>query len=137
MQEQRDTDHLKLLAIFHYIWSGFALLGMGFLVAHFFIMRMVMSQAMAKAPPSNPMPPQIMEIIKVFYLVFGLVLVAVLVCNVLSAIFLRQRKHRMFSIVIACLNCLQIPLGTTLGVFTLVVLMRESVRESYEREGGL
>ena len=33
--------------------------------------------------------------------------------------------------VIAGINCLHIPLGTLLGVFTLVVLGRESVRKLY------
>ena len=34
--------------------------------------------------------------------------------------------------IVAGLNCVHIPLGTVLGVFTLVVLMRDSVRESYD-----
>jgi hypothetical protein len=45
--------------------------------------------------------------------------------------FLWQRRYRMFSMLIAGLNCLQVPLGTVLGVFTLLVLSRESVQELY------
>ena len=52
--------------------------------------------------------------------------------NLLSGLYLRARKYRMFSIIVAALNCLQIPFGTVLGVFTIVVLVRESVRELYE-----
>jgi hypothetical protein len=37
----------------------------------------------------------------------------------------------MFSLVIAGLNCIQIPFGTALGVFTIIVLLRDSVREAY------
>jgi hypothetical protein len=36
--------------------------------------------------------------------------------------------------VVAGINCLHIPLGTVLGIFTIVVLCRESVRELYEAE---
>ena len=35
--------------------------------------------------------------------------------------------------VIAALECLSVPLGTLLGVFTLVVLSRPSVRDSFDR----
>jgi hypothetical protein len=37
----------------------------------------------------------------------------------------------MFSIVVAGVNCLQIPFGTALGVFTMMVLLRDTVRQSY------
>jgi hypothetical protein len=37
-------------------------------------------------------------------------------------------------LIIAVLNCLQIPFGTALGVFTIIVLSRDSVRELYSRD---
>jgi hypothetical protein len=46
-------------------------------------------------------------------------------------VFLLKRKFRMFSLVVAGLDCVQIPFGTVLGVFTLVILLRDSVRDSY------
>ena len=51
--------------------------------------------------------------------------------NLLSALFLWRRQHRMFSMVVGGLNCLQIPFGTALGVFTILVLSRDSVQELY------
>jgi len=133
VQDQRDSDHLNLLSIFHYIVAGLSFCGLGFVFVHYFIFNTVMVEALAKAPSPNQFPPQFMELIKLFYAMLGFVFGAAIVLNVLSAIFLRQRKYRTFSIVVACLNCFQIPIGTTLGVFTLIVLMRESVRQSYER----
>ena len=53
------------------------------------------------------------------------------VLNVLSGLFLRARKHWTFSIVVAAIDCLHFPLGTVLGVFTIIVLIRPSVRELY------
>ncbi len=64
----------------------------------------------------------------------GVVLFAGLVLNVLSGLFLWQRRHRVYSIVTAGLDCLQIPFGTALGVFTLLVLSRDSVRQLYEQK---
>ena len=52
--------------------------------------------------------------------------------NVLSGVFLGRRKYRAFSLIVAVIDCIHIPLGTVLGVFTIVVLLRPSVREVYE-----
>ena len=43
----------------------------------------------------------------------------------------RPRRARTFSLVMAGVNCLSVPLGTTLGVFTFIVLLRESVAAQY------
>ena len=61
----------------------------------------------------------------------GALLAAACVANMLSGVFLRQRKCRVFSLVVAGLDCLQIPFGTALGVFDFIVLLRDSVRQSY------
>lgn len=143
MRDQRavDRDHLNLLAIFHFVFAGLALVGIAFLVMHYAIMNTVFSNPEMWQPkpgstgaPPPPMPFQPKEffaIFKWFYLIFGGALLLAGVCNVASGLFIRARKHRNFSIVISALNCLQIPFGTCLGVFTIVVLMRESVNELY------
>jgi hypothetical protein len=43
----------------------------------------------------------------------------------------RPERPDVFAGVVAGINCLHIPLGTVLGVFTIVVLIRDSVRELY------
>ena len=42
-----------------------------------------------------------------------------------------KRRKRMFSYVMAAILCAFMPFGTVLGVFTLIVLGRESVRQLY------
>jgi len=74
-----------------------------------------------------------MAFMQIIYAVVGFSIILGTVLNILAAMFLRQRKHRVFTMVVAGLICLQFPFGTALGVFTFVVLMRESVRESYAR----
>ena len=131
-QYQRDTDHLNLLGVFHFVCAGLGLLGMGFIVMHYFIMHTVFTNPELTKNGANPPPLQIFEMLRVVYLVVGVFILAGMVLNVMSGLFLRQRRNRGFSIFVAALNCLHIPLGTTLGVFTIIVLMRDSVRESYE-----
>lgn len=50
------------------------------------------------------------------------------VCVILAGRFIVRRKHYIFCLVIASLNCLFMPFGTILGVFTIVVLIRPSVK---------
>ncbi|MEJ2627597.1 MAG: hypothetical protein P8078_03440, partial [bacterium] len=44
---------------------------------------------------------------------------------------LKQRTSRTFCLVIAGLECFIMPFGTVLGVFTIIVLMRESVQKLF------
>ncbi len=79
----------------------------------------------------NP-PPALMGWL--FMMIGSIVIVAGLtlaVCLIFSGRFLAQRKGYWFSFVVACIECLNTPLGTLLGVFTLVVLSRQSVKELY------
>jgi len=55
---------------------------------------------------------------------------------VLSGLLIGRRKGRLLSIIIACLNCLIVPFGPVLGAFTVVVLLRSSVRQAYEAAAG-
>jgi hypothetical protein len=54
------------------------------------------------------------------------------VCLLFAAGFLRRRTHHLFCIVIAGLSCLFFPFGTALGVFSLIVLLRPSVKAVFE-----
>jgi len=51
--------------------------------------------------------------------------------SIFHFIFLRDRRHRTFSMAIAALDCLHIPFGTILGILTFIVLGRDSVRALY------
>ena len=127
-----DQEHLKLLAIFHYVVAGLACAGISFLALHFAVMSSVFNNPDMWKNTPNPPPPQVIAIFKWFYAFGAVCLILAAIGNLLSGLYLRARKNRMFSIIVAALNCLQIPFGTVLGVFTIVVLVRESVRELYE-----
>ena len=131
-QRKIDADHLKILSIFHFVGAGLALLGILFLLAHYAMFHFVFAnpkfwQDQKQTPP----PPELFAILKWFYLVFGMWSLASGVLNVISGFCIRARKHRTFSLVVAGINCLHLPMGTVLGVFTIIVLIRDSVRELY------
>jgi hypothetical protein len=132
-QRKVDADHLKLLSIFHFVGAGFAVLGILFLLCHYaFLHFFFTNPKMWENQKGGPPPAEFFAIFKWFYLVGALWFIGSAILNVLSGLFLRARKYRAFSIVVAGFNCLYMPIGTVLGVFTIIVLIRDSVRELYE-----
>jgi Na+-driven multidrug efflux pump len=138
MRDQRkaDADHLRLLSIFHFIGAGLAVLGLGFLALHYLFMHTFLDNPDMWKNQKGAVPPpkEFFAIFKWFYVIFGLWLVVSCILNVLSGLFIGRRKYRTFSLVVAFINCIHIPFGTVLGVFTIVVLLRPSVREVYEAQ---
>jgi hypothetical protein len=132
-QRKIDADHLKLLSIFHFVGAGLALLGILFLLGHFAMFHAFFANPkMWENQKQGPPPAEFFAIFKWFYLVFAVWLVGSGALNVASGLCIRAGKHRTFSIIVAGFNCLHMPLGTVLGVFTIIVLLRDSVREAYE-----
>jgi hypothetical protein len=133
-QRNVDEDHLNLLAIFHFVVAAMTLMGILFLFAHYMMMHFIFTNPdIWKDQKGGPPPEAIFSIFIIFYIIAGAILVVIGVMNVMSGLFIRVRKNRTFSLVVAGIDCLQFPFGTILGVFTFVVLFRESVTAIYER----
>ncbi|HEV7404765.1 MAG TPA: hypothetical protein VGO11_17620 [Chthoniobacteraceae bacterium] len=139
-QRKIDSEHLKLLAVFHFVCAGLALLGILFIVLHYMMFQAVFSNPKMWQDQKVDPPPvkEIFAVLKWFYLAFGAWCLVSGILNVMSAIRIRARKSRTFSMIVAGVNCLHIPLGTALGIFTIIILNRETVRELYDSwdQGG-
>jgi hypothetical protein len=133
-QRKRDIEHIRLLAILQFVFGGLAMLGILFLLIHYFILHTVFANPdlWKSQPNSTPPPKEFFEVFVWLYVFMGFLLMSACLLNLLSGLFLLKRKHRVFSLVIAGLNCLQIPFGTALGILTILVLLRDSVRELYD-----
>lgn len=128
-----DAEQLNLLAIFHFVGAGLAVAALLFLLLHFTIFRTILSNPEFMKNSGGPPPPMFFfALFQWFYLIFGLWFLASGILSLISGFYLRARKHRTFSLVVAGLLCLHIPLGTVLGIFTIIVLSRESVRQWYD-----
>lgn len=137
---------MNLLSIFHFVGAGLSCVGMLFLFGHYLFFRaffmMPFKTAMSgtngfpqpKGGVAPPIPPPFwfFELFQWFYVLFALFLIGFAVVNIISGLNLRARKNRQFSMVVAGLNCVHIPLGTILGIFTLMILSRPSVRDLYD-----
>jgi hypothetical protein len=133
-QRKADADHLRLLSIFHFVGAGLAVLGMGFLTLHYIVFHAFLANPDIWRNQKGAVPPprELFAIFKWFYVVFGAWLAASGVANLLSGLFIGRRKYRIFSLAVAGMNCIHIPFGTVLGVFTFIVLLRPSVCDVYE-----
>ncbi len=129
----QDLEHLKLLSIFHYVMAGLACfipllsliyigMGVGILTGSF-----------GHSTPSSRSGDLFGAYFFIgFGVVFALVGVTGAVLNIVVGRSLARHERRTFCMVIAALNCLHMPLGTLLGVFTLIVLARPSVQALFE-----
>lgn len=130
---KQNEDHLNLLSIFHYVVGGIM-----FLCSCFPLIYVVLGVAMLVAPESmdggkNPPPPGIGIFFMALGLVFALPGWALSVCVAISGKFIRQRKRYMFSFAIGAIQCIFMPFGTILGIFTILVLNKGSVKKLYGR----
>ena len=130
----RDGDHLKILSICWYIWSSLVLL-----MSCGAIIYLVIGIVFLVSPPpthAGDPPPEL----------FGGIFTGVGACGMLlgwtvaalgfiTAGALRKRRKRGLCFTTAVISCLNVPMGTVLGVFTLVVLSRPSVKASFESPG--
>jgi hypothetical protein len=134
-EKERVAEHLNTLSILHYVYA--ALLAMGMCFGGIYIAIGAMA---ATAIKSEPKAPPGAEMVGGFFAVIGTIVVLVAltgaICCFLSARFLKQRRNRTFSQVVAALCCLHIPLGTALGVFTFIALAKPEAEELYAEAAG-
>ena len=128
-----DKEHLRLLAIFHYVVAGLAALFSFFPLLYTTVGAIFIFAARHGTPkPGEQLPPEFLGWI---FVVLGLLLfllgVAMAICILIAGRCLSRRKHYTFALVMASIECLFIPFGTILGVFTIIALSRESVKELF------
>jgi len=123
----QDREHLRLLAIFHYIWAGMDAM-VGFMGLAFIAMGMFLAVSPQIARSPNPPPPWFGAIFAGMGVLFLVTVETMAVLSYLTGRFLSRRQHPTFCIVISAIDCLYMPLGTALGVFTILTLQRPSVK---------
>ncbi|HEY3817747.1 MAG TPA: hypothetical protein VGL81_11275 [Polyangiaceae bacterium] len=130
-----DETQLNTLAICHYIYAGmlglFGLFGLIYVV--FGVILATASLGATGAGHAGPPPAAIGGVVAAIGGFITVFLWAKAACVAYSGMSLKKRQKRTFSFVIACICCVNIPLGTALGVFTLVVLSRPTVKAIYDR----
>ncbi|MGE4545286.1 MAG: hypothetical protein AB7D06_14350 [Pedobacter sp.] len=121
----QDEQHLDLLAVFHYVVGGLTAL-----FSCMFLLHIAMGIAMlCGAFDGDDAPPEffgwLFIIIPSILALAGWTLSGFIVA---AGRKLKKRTSYTLCLVVAGIECIVMPFGTVLGVFTLVVLSRESVK---------
>ncbi|MGJ7901579.1 hypothetical protein [Lysobacter sp. 1R34A] len=123
-ENPQDASQLKTLSILHYVFAALYLLPLLMAFLYVFMGVAILKGGIHSQPGDE---------------VGGWVLIGVAVALFLVAVIggsltflagrrLSQRRGRTLCMVVACISCLSVPLGTALGVFSLIVLSRPSVK---------
>lgn len=124
----QDVEHLKILSILYYVWGGLTLClsCLGLLYVVIGVVAVIAGSQHQNGPPA---------FVGGMFIVLGglFVLLGGTVggLNIWVGRCLAQRKRYMLCFVMACIACLSVPLGTALGVFSIIVLQRPAVKAMF------
>ena len=123
-----DLEHLRLLSIFHYVIAALAAL-----CATLPLIHVTLGIVMLVSPPLPPkggeaFPAAFAWVFIVMGAIFFLFGWAFAISLAISGRRLGRRTHHTYCFVVACLSTIFFPFGTALGVFTIIVLSRPSVK---------
>jgi hypothetical protein len=132
-----DEEHLKLLSICYMISAAisavFSLFGLMYGAMGAFISEAIKHAPQLATNTANAPPPALIGWI------FGGIGVALFLVWIIMAgiklgvaLCLKKRKSRTFCMVVGAIECLGVPYGTLLGIFTFVVLGRDSVARLFD-----
>lgn len=120
---------LKLLAIGYYIQGGLFAAYTLLATLYFCFLGAVFSNL--PSANGNNLPPAAIHVLAGIFGVIVLLGLAYAVLQFLAAYWLTRRRARVYTLVIAALNCFCVPYGTVLGIFTFLVLQRPSAKQLF------
>jgi hypothetical protein len=130
-----DEDHLKVLGYIYYVAGGMTAVVSCFFILHFSMFlyfglhpQMFKNQHNAEPPPTG------------VFLAFAAVMGCVILLGwtfgalqIYAGRCIRLRRRRIFVMVIAGIECIFVPWGTLIGVFTILLLQRPHVTTLFDR----
>lgn len=130
MMADENTQHLDLLGIFHYIAGGMAIVFSCFPVLHL-VFGVALLTGRIGSDTGGPDGQVIGGFVAGFALLFILLGLTIAALVIAAGRFLRARRRYTFCLVVAGVECIFFPIGTVLGVFTIIVLQRPGVKELF------
>jgi hypothetical protein len=137
-EERTNTEHLNLLSIFYFAFGGLSLLGAFILFIYMLVIGLVFSnrhiQESIQSQPDGEIVGYVFGVISVVLIVVFVLVLTVGILQLMAGFRLRQKRTKNFIVVVAVLALLSFPLGTVLGIFTIIVLSRPAVVEIFQKE---
>jgi hypothetical protein len=129
----QDESNLNVLGILFFVYAGIIGIGALALSAFAILPAMLISGAAAGSPTPPGAPPPLL-FGGIFAAMFGLIalfLAVKCVVMLLAGRALGRRQHYVLVMIGACASLLTFPLGTALGVCTILMLQKPSVKVAF------
>ena len=130
----QDEEHLRLLSIFHYVVGGILAVFSLLPILHLVVGLMFIFAPERMSEGGQPPPAFLGWIFAIAgggAILMGMTL-AILV--IVAGRCLARRRRMLYCTVIAAIECIFMPFGTVLGVFTLITLGKEPVKELFKAD---
>lgn len=131
-----EATYLRVLAIAHYVLGGLVALFGCFPLIHLTVGIGLLSGSSPFPTHDGHGPPEAFTtMMGTMFVVMAVTIIAMFwtLAGLMVAVgrSLAARKHHTFCVVIGFVEALFAPIGTVLGILTIVMLMRDSVRKSF------
>ncbi|MEI8123496.1 MAG: hypothetical protein WCI20_15850 [bacterium] len=126
-----DIKHVELLSLFHYIVGGITAFFSCIPFIHVAIGLAMLSGKMFREGHGAPPPAFIGWLFIIMGSVFIVLGWSMAICIIIAGRQLKRHRNRMFCMVVAGLECMFMPFGTILGVFTLIALNKDTIKEMF------
>ena len=131
-----DLTHLNVLAICFWVWGGVTALFSSIGLIH---VTMGIFMVSGKFPGPTTMPNSAQfpadQFVGWLFIVMGGLIVSlgwiIGSLSIYTGFCLKRHRRWMLCMVVASMNCISIPIGTALGVFTIIVLVRPRVKQMF------
>jgi len=131
MSAEEDLQHLKLLSIFHYVVAGItAAFSSMFLIHAGLGLAVLLRPAVLDGKNgTDPIGGWMFLVLGCAAVTFGWTLAT---CIGLAGRYIAKQRHHTFCLIMGGVEAAMCsPFGTVLGVFTIVVLLRPSVKQLF------
>ena len=124
-----NFEHLRLLSIFYYVLGAIYVMVALIPLIHLSVGIAIVTGVLHSPPDTIPLG----------WMLIGLAAVVVIVgqtyaiCMLLTGRYLAAHKAWKFCYVVAAVNCMNVPLGTVLGILSLIQLSKPEVKALFSR----
>ena len=129
-QEYANNEHLNLLSIFCFIFGGLTIFASFILLIYVGILSFFINNS----ETNNNINFSDFPIGIIYGVLIALFFVVVIlgVLFIIAGLKMRKKQNRVFSMVIGIIAMISFPLGTVLGVFSIIILSKDSVIRQYK-----
>ena len=125
-------ERFKLLAVFHYVFAGMAALFGCFPMLYVVFGILIFTGSLGGAPQNAP-PPMIGLMMAGFGAAASVLVWALAAATAMCGYYLHVQRNYLFCLIVAAIETMNMPIGTALGVCTIITLADEKGKAMFGR----